>query len=286
MVRSGKKRSTNGRGRDLGVTTVLINAVFAGVGGLYALTHSTAVTLAALVAVVVLVGLTLLLTHRVPARKSPAAMHGSAPAAVLLSSGQRKPRRPAEGPLEAEARPGGLPDWFDDFYRTNFRALVYTARFALWTRGLDESEAEDIVQEVLTRKIKNGSWSDIEKPLPYFRRAVVLRVISEAESGSRKAQPSDAIHDLPGDRPPGQDAWMDEEWIRDLLSTLTPAEREVMSLVLDGFRGPDIAALLGAKETTVRSTTRNARNKLKAQVPPQSHRTAIADPVDAKEERP
>ncbi|GAA1381130.1 hypothetical protein GCM10009661_57060 [Catellatospora chokoriensis] len=297
MVRSGKSRSTNGRGRELGIATVWINAVFAGVGGLYASTRSITVTVVAIAAVVILVVIALAMSGqggqarrvvvRTLGRNASPTVHSRASHGVSNIEGPTAPRRPVEGPLEAEAQQNGIPDWFEDFYRSHYRDLVRAAGAALVRWGLDRCEAEDVVHEVFARQIKRGKWDHIEAPLPYFVRAVVNRTESEARLALRRAKPSDTIADASNGTLSDLEQWMDDQWVADLLATLTPARRKVMNLVLEGLSGPEIAASLGANEKTVRSTIRHARKRLQDLVAPQTHSArAVEQPNDVEEEQP
>jgi RNA polymerase sigma factor (sigma-70 family) len=160
-----------------------------------------------------------------------------------------------------------LPDWFERFYIDNFRFLSGLAGQMLAAGGLGP-QAEEVVNEVFLQAIEKGNWPDQQKARTYFRTAVIHRSIDELRR-RHQALPLD-------DREPASPvdevaARIDEALVRDVLDQLPPAQREIMELVYEGLSGPEIAARLGKREPSVRSSIRSARARLRPLFPPQRH---------------
>jgi RNA polymerase sigma-70 factor (ECF subfamily) len=275
MANNRESGSVGGRGLDAGFSIVLINAVLAGIGGLWATTKSVEITLAGTGAVVLLAVLVIVLFREVrpPRReKVSGSMHDPSPLNAITDSGRVASRRSGEDFLTtssteaAAGQPPAPPDWFERFYMDNFAGLVQTAGQALASGGLG-AQAQDVVNDVFLRAFKNGTWPKPEPALAYFRKAVIRQSCSELRG--RKTLPLD-------DRDSGSsadqvNARIDEAWVREVLNLLPPAERAIMELVYDGLGGPEIAALLGKRQPNVRASIRNARARLRPLFPSQSH---------------
>jgi RNA polymerase sigma-70 factor (sigma-E family) len=150
---------------------------------------------------------------------------------------------------------------FTDFVRTRQAALI---RFAWLVSGGSRAQAEDLVQEALTRLY--GRWSRVDDPEAYARTAISRLNISVWRKLRRER-----LHDAPVERAAvderldalGADAALVRA-IRNL-----PA-RQRLAVVLRYWCDYDdarIAETLGCAEATVRSTVRRAVLRLRERWP-------------------
>lgn len=129
----------------------------------------------------------------------------------------------------------------------------------------DRAGAEDLVQEALTRVY--GSWlrraPQVEHAEAYVRRAIVneylrrrrLRASSEVITADVPELPEPGFADAVADR--------DELWTA--LGTLAPRQRAVLVLrYYEQLPDGEIAALLGAREGTIRSLASRALATLRS----------------------
>lgn len=192
---------------------------------------------------------------------------GGAPAQVTnsLSATSEEHSR-----AEPEQRAADPPDWFVPFFTEYYRDLVATA---MSVSSFDRADAEDVVCEVLKRRLESGEWDRIKEPVRYFRRAVInqVRTLHRRRNGKVRELPTDQIDINDPAAIREQNAWEDEQWATQLVDTLPNAQREVMHLARRSLSTREIAELLGSTEANVRSNLRHARAKLAAQVPPQTH---------------
>ena len=112
-------------------------------------------------------------------------------------------------------------------------------------------------------------------PLYVFRafRAGVSGYVTKDAEGSEIISAARTVHE--GGKhlsPPMAESFINDyvlrnnqEEIGNLLSRLSPREREILGLVSRGYSSPDIAALLSLSVHTVNTHRRNAMGKLDAQ---------------------
>jgi DNA-directed RNA polymerase specialized sigma24 family protein len=117
------------------------------------------------------------------------------------------------------------------------------------------------MEEVLRR------WTEINHPQAYARRAVMSNLVKDKTRGldrvrRREAQVVQTAAE--GGDDAGLVMWEDQEWVRELLESLPPAQRAVMALVVDGFSADEVAFLLGKSPGAVRQNLCDARVRLKA----------------------
>ncbi len=139
---------------------------------------------------------------------------------------------------------------FEEAYRENRLALVRLAYLMCGSQDV----SEDVVQAAFTSA--HERWDQIEKPLPYLRRAVVNLV----KDGQRRRlrwlakapeRPSVAL-------PPE----IDETWA--LIARLPSAQRAVLVLhYYEDLPLTEVATILDRPAATVRSDHRRALDKLR-----------------------
>lgn len=162
-------------------------------------------------------------------------------------------------PRVAQQAPAG----FERFFRENYRQLC---RFAQYL-GFTESQADEAVAAAMREMLRR--WAEIKDPTAYARRAVVHNAIKAKERGDlgnldrirdrmveRRTAPPEAGED------PDMVAWENEQWVIQLLESLSPAQREVVEHVVNGFTPTEIAELLGKSPAAIRQRLHAARERL------------------------
>jgi RNA polymerase sigma factor (sigma-70 family) len=148
---------------------------------------------------------------------------------------------------------------FEEFYRSSYRLLLRDVIVA----GGSPHEAEDALAAAMVEVIQR--WDRISNPRAYARRAGISNLIKNRQRGlprlrdrliERGAVPAPQEPDL------ALTAWEDREWVTQLLSSLPPAQQEVLACVVDEFKPKEIAELLGKTEAAVRQNLCAARAKL------------------------
>jgi RNA polymerase sigma factor (sigma-70 family) len=152
------------------------------------------------------------------------------------------------------------PDEFFAFFREHHTSLIRTAMYAGATRQEARLAAQDAMTDVLKR------WTDIGNPLAYARKAVLSCLFKARRDGLDRVRVKQVRlgAGTPEVRPDQNlTTWEDRQWVRQLLDSLPPKQREVMALVVDGFEPSEIAALLGRSPEAVRQNLCEARTRLK-----------------------
>jgi RNA polymerase sigma factor (sigma-70 family) len=144
----------------------------------------------------------------------------------------------------------GDPQPFEVVYRSSWLGLT---RLAYLLVG-DRSEAEDIVQSAFTTVL--ARWDSIDEPAAYLRRAVINRANDVHRRSFRDAASVVSFRELI-DEPE-----LDEMWT--FVCALPTVQRAVVVLrFYEDLHLGQIAALLGRRESTVRSDLRRALIKLR-----------------------
>ena len=151
------------------------------------------------------------------------------------------------------------------FYTTEYPKLLKILVF------LDATvqEAEDAAQKAMTDFAERSRTAEKapDHPAAYVQRAAINFFIKERQRG-RERLPRElqgghlVIEAHLDDR---LTAWEDEQYIKHLLECLTPAQRSVLELVMDGWSTREIAGKLGKSTENVRQHLKNGRDTLKQQ---------------------
>jgi RNA polymerase sigma factor (sigma-70 family) len=157
----------------------------------------------------------------------------------------------------------GRPDLggFEAFYRDTYREVLKTAMIA----GATQAEAEDAASEAFVYMLQR--WPVTGAPLSYARKAVVSNFIKEKTRGNtrtarRLIERGHVSRHGEGTGDTGLDAMEGHDWVAGALSQLTPAQRDVMTRVIDGFTTDEIAEKLGKSKDAVRRSLCDARARL------------------------
>lgn len=175
-----------------------------------------------------------------------------------------KPNQTAAAPTAAaplpEIWPAAAPAGFEDFYRGSFRDLVRTAMYA----GATPQEAEDAAAKTLAEML--GRWDTIEWSLAYARTATLHNFIKDKTRGpgrvARRLIEQGHVPRREGAEDRQLTAWEDDEWVASVLSSLPPAQREVMELIAKGLGRDEIAQALGKTREAIRQNLCVARARL------------------------
>lgn len=167
------------------------------------------------------------------------------------------PRPPQAGP--AAGTPGtagpaqGSEDEFADYYRDHIRRLTAYLIY----QGAAAHLAADIAQDAMITVYQR--WAEIESPRPYTwrvaYRAFLRRVLGEREQPVGEVPEPAALLPRPGEA----EAWLQEQDIIHVVRALSPRQRQVFALTIDGWTPAEIAELLGLDSATVRSSLKKAR---------------------------
>lgn len=151
--------------------------------------------------------------------------------------------------------PPAVVHWDDDLvqlYEQHFDQLV---RLAYLVSGQAE-QAEEVVQEAFVKT--HRSWARVRDPLPYLRTAVVngCRSVGRRQILERERQPS-----------PPEPAVLEADELWDALGVLTDRQRSAVVLrFYCDLPDADIAAALGCREATVRTSVHRALAKLRKEI--------------------
>jgi RNA polymerase sigma factor (sigma-70 family) len=176
-------------------------------------------------------------------------------------------------PEDSAPRESALPD-FVDFFQQAYRAVIQTMLYT----GATYHEAEEAVAAGMEEVFRR--WDKIKSPLAYARRAALTSYLKEKERGPDRVRHRMAGHAEARQEGP-QDAeltiWEDRQWVVQILSSLPPAQRDVMAFITDGFTPGEIATMLGKTPEAVRQNLHAARARLTLELhglPQGSRRTA------------
>jgi RNA polymerase sigma factor (sigma-70 family) len=147
-----------------------------------------------------------------------------------------------------------------DFFRDHYPELVKAARYA----GATREEAEDATSKTLDEMY--WKWPIPGSPLRYARKAVINNFIKAKTRGNLRV----ARRLIERGHVARDEALEDErltdlensQWVTDVLSYLSPGQRDVMQLLADGLSREEIAQALGKSADAVRRHLCDARPRL------------------------
>jgi RNA polymerase sigma factor (sigma-70 family) len=154
---------------------------------------------------------------------------------------------------------GSPPPELVAFLRDRYRELMRIAMYA----GATEDQAHDAVQDALIEVAKR--WRTIGDPMPYARSAVInnVRRIRRSERSRLARQNTYLVQNF--ERPPDEpNVWDDRDVVEEMLSKLTPDQREIVQLLLEELSPAEVANMLGRSYDAVRSALTAMRKRLRA----------------------
>jgi RNA polymerase sigma-70 factor (ECF subfamily) len=150
----------------------------------------------------------------------------------------------------------GRDDEFEAFYRAEATRLV---RFLL-RLGATPADAADAAGHALTEVYVR--WEQIRSPRDYVRQVashelhrLTARPRTDVDRALRGCWAMDKVEDVY--------QRSEVQTVLAALSKLPDRQREVMAWTYDGYRGAEIAEILGIPLSTVRSNLRHARDSLR-----------------------
>jgi RNA polymerase sigma-70 factor (ECF subfamily) len=150
---------------------------------------------------------------------------------------------------------------FDLFYRETYEALVRRVMAV----GATSVQAEDAADEAMEYVLRH--WAEIENPRAYARQAVMSNFLKIKRDDDRRQRLQEAIAMTPPAAPEhGYSVWADKETVLQILNTLSPAQRNTLALIIDGYDAAEIGELLGCTAEAVRKNLERARKRLRGQV--------------------
>ena len=149
-------------------------------------------------------------------------------------------------------------------------------RFAYVLSG-DRHLAEDLVQEVLARV--HGRWhrmAHVEQPDAYLRKAIVRQFLSWRRRRSSGETPTERVPERASTADiAARQATRDEMWR--LLASLPRKQRAVLVLrFYEDLPDPEIAEVLGCRQTTVRVHASRGLARLRQLLQPSNHQVPQA----------
>ena len=131
--------------------------------------------------------------------------------------------------------------------------------------GATFAQAEDAASETFVYMLRR--WPVNGSPLAYARRAVVSAFLKDKTRGTsrvarRLIERGPASVRREGAEDPGLSTLEGHGWLADVLSQLTPAQREVMERIARGLTNEEIAEELGRSQDVVRRRLCDARARL------------------------
>lgn len=157
----------------------------------------------------------------------------------------------------------GEPAGFEQFFRRSYRPLLRD----LLSVGGHREEAEDALSAAMVSALKN--WPRIESPYAYVRTAALRHLVKGRQRGQWRIENRLVAWGAVGRAAtpvPGQVIWEQQEWVKEVLESLAPAQREVLACVVDTLTPQEIAQLLGKNPDAVRQCLRAARERLKREL--------------------
>lgn len=167
---------------------------------------------------------------------------------------------PEEAAGQAVPAPGPAPRAdLEAFLNDNYRSLLRAAMAV----GATEDDAHEAVQAAVADMLEKDTWSRLTRnPKAWVHKAVRHTYIDQQKKRRRNRE----VGNLP---PPSAsyiddspNAWEDWQWVEQMLSRLSRAEREVFELVLAELDTKEIADLLGKTPATIRQNLAHARKRL------------------------
>ena len=140
--------------------------------------------------------------------------------------------------------------------------------------GATPHDAKDAAHKTLVQMY--AGWPDPRYTLAYARKAVISNFIKDKTRGpGRVAQRLWERGHVPhreGADDPALTRLENDEWVKDVLSCLSPAQREVMECFVAGLEIAEIAGALGKTNETIRRHICDACKRLRAELNPDGER--------------
>jgi RNA polymerase sigma-70 factor (ECF subfamily) len=156
----------------------------------------------------------------------------------------------------------------EEFFRKNYRNLLTITMYA----GATQEEAKDAANGAMEDLVANWDRPEdpIRDPLKWARKAAISHFLQEKTRGMDRDRHR-MVQKGAGTPDGGHDEevllWENRRWVEQILEALPPKQREAMTLITEGFKPAEIAALLGRTPGAVRQNLLEARRRLRAEMP-------------------
>lgn len=134
----------------------------------------------------------------------------------------------------------------------------------------DPAAADDATSAVLEKLVRRLPAGDVENVDAWLRRVAKTTAIDHLRA-MRHHAPLDEASEVEDPAPTPEDLVLDDDlrrMLREHVSLLPPAQRQVLELRLDGLTAEEIAHLLGRQRGWVDTTTFRAIRRLRAALRP------------------
>jgi RNA polymerase sigma factor (sigma-70 family) len=159
-----------------------------------------------------------------------------------------------------EISPPCAHDGYEEFFRRSFREVVRAAMYI----GATLQEAEEAANEALMGMLCH--WDKCKGSLAYARKATVHNFIKAKTRGTGRVVQRLIERGYVPHLEDAEDSELTrmeaDEWVAHVLSSLPPAQREVMELIMKGLDQDEIANALGKTKAAVRRNLCDARARL------------------------
>ena len=187
----------------------------------------------------------------------------------------------AEPPAgQARSAPGPGPGVsFETFWIARYRYHCAV----LMTIGASLAEAEDTISHLAEDMLRKNKWDTLYNPKAWVPKALLHIYRDQQKRQGRGRELEIKNHLTPGSCPDdGLNVWEDRQWVAQMLRSLSPAQRAVVELIIDGLRPREIAYLLGKTPETIRQHLAQARKKLEANLGPDYRIGPAASPAPVR----
>jgi RNA polymerase sigma factor (sigma-70 family) len=151
---------------------------------------------------------------------------------------------------------------FETFWNAHYRYFL----MFLMAIGATVEDAHDTVHDVVVKMLKKDTWSGLTtNPRAWVRKDVLHTYYDQQKRRRRKREIEKSLPPPPGSYvDDGPNVWEEWQWVKQMLSTLPPAQREVVELILADLDASEIADLLGKTPAAIRQNLAHARRRLRA----------------------
>ncbi|OPC77225.1 hypothetical protein B4N89_42555 [Embleya scabrispora] len=161
------------------------------------------------------------------------------------------------------ARELRCPGGFDDFFRTEYRRLVQAL---MLMEGACRADAEEWVAHAMAKLFER--WNLPESDPDYVRhpRAYAMKTAkNRCKNERRRAQtiPLDDVEPVSQADESALTALEDRQFVSNVLEGLSPAQRQVMHLIAEGYPPTEIAEILRKTPNNVRQIAHQSRKLLR-----------------------
>lgn len=155
------------------------------------------------------------------------------------------------------------PSWWGEFFVPGTRVRLIKLAYVIGARNSHDAEeaADAAILAVRLRAVKDPP---LVNPMGYAYSVVRTHLIRVYQRELRREELEDRFTGrvTAGTEDCGFAVIEDNDWVEKILKTLSQRQRQVMTLILEGLKIPEIAKQLGLTDTNVSTHFNNARTRL------------------------